>query len=274
MKTVAPAGFAREGEVSSSASSLVFAVTRADGARAMCKRLSPRLVREPKAIAGIEREARLLDRLGGRGTPALLASGADEHGPYLVTARAEMPTLLALGAGGRAVDTVVVSRHALLALAEIHEAGDEGGPLAIVHGDVSPANVLASESGAVLVDLALGRSRDDVNVHVAAFSGTLAYAAPEAVRDERPTVRADLFSLAASLLYAWSGRAPRSATSRAALLALAAEAPLDRYVEGLAGLVSPELLDALAPCLAFDPEARPATAREVATALSRKSPRA
>jgi serine/threonine protein kinase len=80
-------------------------------------------------------------------------------------------------------------------------ADDLGQPLAIVHRDVSPQNVMVSFDGAVkLIDFGLAAStmkveRTETNIVL----GKVPYMPPEQVRGERPDARADVFSVAVVL---------------------------------------------------------------------------
>lgn len=240
------------------------------------KRLSSRERHEPEAIARLRSEAALLvavrATLGGRVLPRLVETGEDEHGPFLRLERFDLPTLAARLETAGALGTAVLERAipaALGALAELHDAADDDGPLRLVHGDPSPANLVLSEDGArvALLDLDLAVWRGSLP-RDGAFRGTLAYAAPEVARGAVPDVRADLFGLAATLLHAVTGAAPRRAGSAAALLALAAEEPL--LTDALAGDLAARGRGhaALVACLAFDASARPGSAREaLASAL-------
>ena len=219
------------------------------------KRLSPRERGEPEARARLIAEARLLGLLRGPSFPRLFASGEDELGPWHRVERILLPTLaerLARGPVGR--DWLIRAIPVVFrAVADLHEATDEHGPLAVVHGDPSPANFVLDDRAerAVLLDLDLASWRDAHRPFDGAFRGTLSYVAPEVARGEPPTVRSDLFAFAASLLEGLLGHAPRRGDSFPALLARAAEEPLDP------GDAPP----ALAACLAHDPAARPASAR-------------
>lgn len=239
------------------------------------KRLSSRERSEPEALARIRSEAALLGRLSNLGiTPRLLGSGEDGHGPWHRIERIHLPTLaerlaqangpLATAWVERAVET------AFAALARLHEATDASGPLEIVHADLSPANVAIDEdaSRVVLLDLDLawwreGPPRDG------AFRGTIAYVAPELARGERPSPQSDLFALAAALLHAATGAPPRSGSSFAALLAVAAEAPLlgDEQTSDMATRGPGHA--ALVACLAHDRTRRPPSARAVLGMLRR-----
>ena len=142
----------------------------------------------------------------------------------------------------------------LEAFAKLHEAVDELGPLAVVHGDPSPANIAIDDAAerAIILDLDLASWRERTPPNDGAFRGTLLYAAPEVARGSPATVQSDLFAVAASLLHAWTGARPRAGDSFPALLTIAGEEPL---------VLPPDLPETIARCLAFRPEARPACAK-------------
>lgn len=235
------------------------------------KRLSSRERGEPEAVARLRQEAALLaavrERLGGRVVPRLVDAGEDARGPWLRLERLTSPTLAAhVTRRGGPHDAAWVERAfpaVLSALAELHEAEDAAGPLAIVHGDPSPANVVVAEDGAAaaLLDLDLAIWRGSAP-RDGAFRGTIAYAAPEVARGALPDTRADLFGVAASVLHAVTGDVPRRAASYAALLALAAESEVLDAASARALAARGPAHAALVACLAFDPAARPRSARE------------
>jgi eukaryotic-like serine/threonine-protein kinase len=95
------------------------------------------------------------------------------------------------------------------------------------------------------------------------FNGTIAFTAPERARGEDIDERADVFSMAASILSGATGVVPRELGElpQGAQLLLAGEKPL------------PDAFVALAPpawreCLAFDPNMRPRDAAAVLTRLA------
>jgi serine/threonine protein kinase len=229
-----PSGFEAGRLLGPSQTSLVFEVTRA-GTVFVCKRPSPRTIGEGR----IEREARVLRAVAGRGAPRLVEAGSDERGPFLVMEAIR----------GLPLPVPDLAPHAFEALASVHEAS-------VVHGDVSPSNLLADASAAWLIDFGLSSFLDETRP-VQTFAGTLLYAAPELARGEAMGQAADVFALAATLLQLLSGKAPREAASQAAMLAMAGEATMDDYLACCEPLVSRSILDALSPCLAFDPDARP-----------------
>ncbi len=230
------------------------------------KRLSSRERTEPEAIARLRSEAALLLRLAGSGvTPRLLARGEDALGPWHRVERVRLPTLaehLARANGPLAPEWIERAVQSTFgALATLHETADAEGPLDVVHADITPTNVAIDEdaSRVVLLDFDLAWWRES-SARDGAFRGTVAYVAPEQARGERPTRRSDLFALAATLLHAVTGAPPRSGSSFAALLAMAAEAPLP--LDASLAARGPGHA-ALAACLAHDPTLRPVSARAV-----------
>lgn len=219
------------------------------------KRLSARERAEPEARSRLRAEARLLGLLHGPYFPRLIASGEDELGPWHRVERVAIPTWAErLARGPVARDWVLRACPVVFrAVAALHDASDGEGPLAIVHGDPSPANLAVDDRAehAMLLDLDLASWRDAHPPVDGAFRGTLAYVAPEVARGEPPTARSDLFAFAATLLEGLLGHAPRRGDSFPALLARAAEEPLDLRA-------APAALKA---CLAHDPAARPESAR-------------
>lgn len=249
MATVAPEGFVAVPGTERPGGA-VFDVERA-GVRSVCKRLPPRARDEAWMRARLAAEAELLAELAGRGAPRLVARGADAHGPWLVMERVGWPSLAEHA--GR-VDPAWIARAApaaFEALASVHAAG-------AVHGDVSPANVLVAPdaSRAVLVDFGLALAPRMPPMPPGPFRGTLAFAAPEAARGEPLDARADVFSLAASVLFAACGVPPRAGTEPAAVLLSAAEQPIDAWALRAASTLEPELGRALVACCAFDPGER------------------
>ncbi len=220
------------------------------------KRLGPRALADAEARAGLVREADILAALAGR------------HAPRLLSRDDEAPSFVMEVIRGRPLDAFVdveIARACFAALASIHEASDAYGALGIVHGDVSPANVLVEDTARVVyLDFGLARFRGGAPPRDGAFRGTVGFVAPEIARGEPGTPESDVFALAASLLTAAMGRPLRRATGLHAAIVEAADEPI--AVPDAPERVRP-LVHALAPCLALDPRARPATARAVLEVL-------
>jgi serine/threonine protein kinase len=234
------------------------------------KRLPPRLAQDPEARRQWGVEAAVLSALAGRGAPRFLEAGEDANGPWIRMEEIAWPTLHThLGTQTGTAWLAQAARAAFGALATVHEADADAGPLGIVHADLSLANVAIAPDGekATLLDFGLAVGCAWPRPPSGEFRGTILYAAPELARAEAFDVRADLHALAAALLHLASGEPPRSASTMAAAIAEAAEAPLTAWAERAAGNFSPVAAGALVACVAFEANDRPGTAREVVRAL-------
>jgi serine/threonine protein kinase len=251
---IAPAGFTTlpvTEPASSAPATDVFAVAR-DGVELVCKRLGSRALGEPWMRERLAAEGRLLGLLGGTGSPRLVAAGEDANGPWLVMERVALPALasrltLEPAAGRDAGWLESATRAAFDALATVHAAG-------VVHGDVSPANVLVSldASRAVLIDFGLALAPSMPPLPPGPFRGTLLYAAPEVARGDAYDGRADLFAMAASLLHVWSGEAPRAQATDAAMLLAAGDVGIEPWAERASRGLSAGVARSLVARCAFD----------------------
>jgi serine/threonine protein kinase len=231
----------------------VFEVARA-GVVHVCKRLGPRALTEAWMRERLVAEGRVLDALTGRGAPALVASGRDEAGPWIVMERVPWEPLGRRTGARDAAWVGAASRSAFDALAAVHAAG-------FVHGDLSPDNVMVSDDGAhaVLVDFGLAQGPGLPPMPAGPFRGTLAYAAPEVARGEPSGAPADVFALAASLLHVAGGTAPRAQVETAAMLLAAGEQPVDAWAGRAARALPPAIAQTLVRCCASRAADRPAT---------------
>ncbi len=144
----------------------------------------------------VEREVRALARLDGHpAVAAIRALGVDHHETvWLVTDLVDGPNLaerVRAGAGLDAEECDRVFRAVLGALAGAHAVG-------VVHGDVSPANVVLGRSGPVLVDFGVG----GLDLGRGDRARTPVAAAPERLRGGRPTAASDVYSAAATVRWA------------------------------------------------------------------------
>ena len=88
------------------------------------------------------------------------------------------------------------------ALHTSHQAG-------ILHRDVKPRNVLLSNFGDLrLVDFGLARLKGSLETRQGDVMGSVAYAAPEILDGQAPTVASDVYSLGATIFSLFWGRPP------------------------------------------------------------------
>jgi eukaryotic-like serine/threonine-protein kinase len=160
-----------------------------------------------------------------------------------------------------------IGTQALLGLHAAHEAVDDRGqPLAIVHRDVSPQNILVGVDGvARVVDFGIAKAASQVHTTRAGkIKGKLSYMSPQQVQSEDVDRRADIFAAGIVL---WESVVGRKLLARG-------DATITRVMgwqgipeEDLA-LVPGFLQPVLKRALARNPAERYATAREMAIALA------
>jgi len=141
-------------------------------------------------------------------------------------------------------EVVTIATPLAQALAAVHARG-------VVHGDVSPANVLFTADGRpLLADLGVARLLGEP---VGVPEGTPEFADPAVVAGAPPDASTDVFGLAAVCFAALTGVPPVAGGGPAPLHRLAADVP-------------GELVDVIHAAMAPDPVDRP-TAAELASAL-------
>ncbi|MFJ1992338.1 serine/threonine-protein kinase [Streptomyces asiaticus] len=140
------------------------------------------------------------------------------------------------------------------ALAKSHAEG-------VVHGDVTPENVLITEDGvAKLTDFGISRAlwSEATMTQTGGLRGKPPYLPPEVARGEVADRKSDVFSLGATLYAAIEGRSPYGESSHP--MAYVARA-IEGYIE------TPHhtgpLVDALTKLLALEPKRRPAADQAV-----------
>jgi len=134
----------------------------------------------------------------------------------------------------------------------------------ILHRDLKPANVMLDDRGNVrITDFGLAAPATDL--HHELDAGTPGYMAPEQLAGKEITARSDLYALGLVLYEIFTGK--RGIELRTAAELLRPEKTLPS-LQNLAG-VDPWVRQAILQCLEPDPANRPASALQVAAALSR-----
>jgi len=168
------------------------------------KRLHPHLAKEPDFIEMFLDEARLAARIHHPNVVPIQEVGESERGYYLVMDYVAGDTLARLLARAAQTNvqipwgvTIRILLDTLAGLHAAHELSDDlGQPLAIVHRDVSPQNILVGADGiARITDFGVARAASRLSTtRSGQLKGKLAYMAPEHARGEKIDRRADVFS--------------------------------------------------------------------------------
>jgi hypothetical protein len=213
------------------------------------------------AIESLRREASVLRSLD---TPyvvrlrAVLGEGADTVLVLDLAAGGSLATVLAHRGSLDPGEVVTIAAPLAQALAAAHASG-------LVHGDVTPSNVLFTADGMpLLADLGLARL---AGAPLGAVDGTAEYVDPIVASGGQPDAASDVWALAAVCHHLLCGSAPHDGDAVEDVLDAAragARAPL--------GLLAPSaprpLVSAIEQALQADPALRP-TAAELASLIRR-----
>ncbi len=218
------------------------------------KMLREDLLGDPRSRRLFRREGRALAGVHSPAVVRVYAVGEWEDWPYLAMEFIEGRSLASALEEGPVPPAEALALAARLAeaLAAVHAAG-------VVHGDVTPGNVLlrAADGSPCLIDFGLARAPGHTTESSGRIAGTPLYMAPEVLSGRRADARSDVFSLGAVLFELVAGRPLREGLRPGALLraALHEDAPLLGTVRP--GV--PRALEALvARLVSRSPEFRPA----------------
>jgi len=158
------------------------------------------------------------------------------------------------------------TRYAMKVMQEVAWALGYAHQRGVVHRDVKPDNIMIEEATdrAMVTDFGIAQvGRNDGEEPTGEIIGTARYMSPEQACGDAVDGRSDLYSLAATMFYAMTGRAPFEAPTLPAMLALQVSSPAPSIQ-----LACPEASDRLAEvidrCLEKAPEDRIQTGDELA----------
>jgi uncharacterized RDD family membrane protein YckC len=188
------------------------------GRRVAVKLLAPEFAESADAVERFRREGRLAGTLAHERCVFVLAADEEAGRPYIV---------MELMPGQTLEDLVrregpLAPALAITKILDVIEGLREAHKLGIVHRDVKPSNCFLEASGRVKVgDFGLSRSlRQYLRLtQTGAFVGTPLFAAPEQIKGEAVDQQADVYSVAATLYFLLTGRAPFEGGDAAATLA-------------------------------------------------------
>jgi tRNA A-37 threonylcarbamoyl transferase component Bud32 len=212
-----------------------------------------------------EREASVHARVRTAHTPGLCGAGFEDALLWMATEYLPGIDLADAVREGGALGTAAVWRL----VAELGQALADLAAVGIVHRDLKPSNVLLCVSGAYLIDFGLSKAVDASALTGTGIRvGTPAFMSPEHLRTGRSDTTSDVFSLAGTLIYAATGRAPFGGGSGVDVMHRVAFEEPDAEVIGKIFAADPALGSLLSACLAKDPGRRPAPRDLIDTAAA------
>lgn len=169
------------------------------------KRILPHLSQDPRFVELLIAEAKVLSLLKHRNIVQIFDVGLGDDGQnflvmefvdgkdigaiqrVLQAQRRKLPFDLVLHIGAEICEAL---EHA------VTSRGPDGRPMALVHRDVSPSNVLVSRAGEVkLTDFGIAKRAESDATHGGSVRGKFAYISPEQARNEHLDPRSDVFSV-------------------------------------------------------------------------------
>jgi tetratricopeptide (TPR) repeat protein len=294
-----PQGFVLENEIGHGGMGVVYrardlALNREVAVKVLQERFGP----QSGTASRFLHEARVTGQLQHPGIPAVYQVGAMSDGrPFLAMKLIQGNTLEALLASGAAIDALAVTEAISQALGYAHAHG-------VIHRDLKPSNIMVGAFGEVQVmDWGLAKvvaasddpvapeaapadqaqiTTGDTVVHslresdgsftqAGSVLGTPAYMPPEQAAGEASKVgtRSDVFGLGAILCVLLTGKPPFEGKHQESVRLNAVRGRTEAALARLDACGADQGVVALCKrCLEFDPEHRPATADEVAVAIS------
>ena len=240
------------------------------------KRLHANYAKDPGFVAMFLDEARLAARIRHPNVVSTLDVVSIDDELFLVMEYVHGESLARLVRSAKARNervpprvAVCIVAHTLHGLHAAHEATSERGkPLAIVHRDVSPQNILVGTDGlGRVLDFGIAKATSRLQVTLEGqLKGKLAYMAPEQLEMNDVDRRVDVYSASVVLWEALTGQRLFAGDHPARVM----KSVLTREVQRPSWLAEgiPDSLDAIVmKGLARNPDDRFATAREMAIAL-------
>ncbi|HEX6468512.1 MAG TPA: serine/threonine-protein kinase [Streptosporangiaceae bacterium] len=226
----------------------VYLALDADGRTVAVKVIHPHVAEDETGLRRLAREVEAMKRVASPYAAELVDADLRAAHPYIVTRYVQ----------GRSLQQTV-ERHGPLpaealrglgaglvaALDAIHGAD-------VVHRDLTPQNVMMADGVPVVIDFGIAQAFDATRI-TQTMVGTPGFVAPEVIRGEHATPMADIFSWAATMVYA--------ATARKAFGGRTFIEVVHRTLEKEPDLtgVPRDLLPALWRSLRKDPTERPST---------------
>ncbi len=239
------------GRLGAGGMSTVYVGDLADHGEVAVKVIAPHLSGDEEYRRRLRREVDALRRVSNPRVAPLIDADVDGPEPWLVMTYLAGPTLHARVAGRGplpAAEAAAVADELAEGLVALHQVG-------VVHRDLTPANVILTGNGAVIVDLGIARLGGGAPLtRTGTTLGTPAWMAPEQLTGAPVGPAADVFAWGGVVTFAATGRAPFGDGDPAAMgYRIVHTRP---ELGGLGRELGPVVAAALAP----DPADRPAAA--------------
>jgi hypothetical protein len=190
----------------------------ASGRKVALKLISPEFAGSADSIDRFRQEGRLASMIAHPRCVFVLAADEDAGRPYIVMELMSGSTLQELVQKNGPLPL----EDAIAKILDVIDGLQEAHRLGVIHRDVKPSNCFLEPDGRVKIgDFGLSKSlvRDLHLTRTGAFMGTPLYASPEQVRADRLDERTDVYSVAATLYFLLTGKAPFETGDAAATLA-------------------------------------------------------
>jgi serine/threonine-protein kinase len=245
--------------------------------RVAIKRVLPHLASHANFIGMFLDEARLGARLTHANIVSVFDIGKSDNSFFIVMEFVDgtnlkkiMETLRLKRQPFPLKDVIYIAMEACRGLSYAHELLDEdGGPLDLVHRDVSPPNILISKRGEVkFTDFGLAKARTQLErTDPGVVKGKFSYLSPEVANGQLVDSRADIFALGVCIWEMLAGRRLFLGDSDYDTVQAVSKADVPSLV-GDHPEVDPQFETVLLKALAQNPDERYATARDFGDALA------
>jgi hypothetical protein len=190
----------------------------ASGRRVALKLISPDYAASADAVQRFRQEGRLASAIAHPRCVFVLAADEEDGRPYIV---------MELMPGSTLEDQVgdkgpLPPEKAIAAILDVIEGLEEAHRHGVIHRDVKPSNCFLDAEGRLKVgDFGLSKSLagNARLTRTGAFLGTPLYASPEQIKGEPLDPQTDVYSVAATIYFLLTGRAPFQSGDMAATLA-------------------------------------------------------
>jgi hypothetical protein len=190
----------------------------ASGRRVALKLVARDVDTSDATLDRFRQEGRLASQIAHPRCVFVLAADEEAGQPYIVMELMSGATLQDLVDKGAPLPP----DQAVAKILDVIEGLQEAHRLGVIHRDVKPSNCFVGSDGRVKVgDFGLSKSlvRGTHLTRTGAFVGTPLYASPEQIKAEPVDEQSDVYSVAATLYFLLTGRAPHETKDAAATLA-------------------------------------------------------